>query len=201
MAKKEKKISINAFEEVVKERFPSIITERWYDVDVTMKYTLSLAEMIAFVREAADACFLEDGTYAPEIFDFAIKSGVLTYYANFSLPENIEKQYWLICGSDAVDFVLQHINHEQYSEIVGAVMKEVRHRLDTDTFATRAKLNELIATFSKLSDKMSEVFDGVGADDVQKVLTAVGVSGIDERKIVDAYVEHIRDGSIGGRDE
>lgn len=197
MAKKEKRISINALEKIAKEQFPESVTEQWFDIEVTIKRSLPLKEMLQFVQEVVDACFTTDGTFVPEIMDFATKSGILTHYANFTLPDNLEKQYWLIYSTGAVDMVCQHINMVQLQEMIGGINRKIDHMCDTDIVATKAKLNDLYEAFVKMGTEVSDLFSGVNAEELQKMVGALGGTEMNEEKIVSAYIEHMKKGAGG----
>lgn len=201
MSKKEKRISINALERVAKENFPDEVTERWFDIDVTIKRNLSMPEMMQFVQDVVDMCFTTDGTYIPEVMDFAIKSGILTYYANFTLPDNLEKQYWLTYATDAVDMVCKHINMIQLQEMVNGANRKLDHLCDTDVIATKEKLTELSSAFTKMGEQFSDMFGGVSAEDVQRVVGAIGENGMDEEKVVSAYLQHMKAAAGGDNND
>lgn len=201
MAKKEKRISINALEKIAKEQFPESVTEQWFDIEVTIKRSLPLKEMLQFVQEVVDACFTTDGTFVPEIMDFATKSGILTHYANFTLPDNLEKQYWLIYSTGAVDMVCQHINMVQLQEMIGGINRKIDHMCDTDIVATKAKLNDLYEAFIKMGAEMSDLFSGVNAEELQKMVDALGSTELSEEKVVSAYIEHMKKGAGGENDD
>jgi len=193
MAKKiEKKVSINALEKVAKEQFPESTVSEWFDIEVVVKRTLPLQEMLQFVKEVVDVCFLEDGTYVPEIMEFAIKSGVLTHYANFTLPSNLDKQYWLIYSTGAVDHVIQYINMQQLQEIIASVHRKIEQMCDADIVATRARVGELYTAFNKMGEQFANVFGGLSAEDILKVASAVGEHGLSEEKIVAAYINQMK---------
>ena len=192
MAKEEKKISINALEKAAKEQEAAEVKEQWFDIEVTIKRVLPLAEMIGFVQEIVDACFLTDGSFHPEVMDFAIKSGIMTHYANFSLPANLEKQYWLIYNTGAADMVCQHIDTVQLQEIVNAANRKIAYLCDSDAAAIKAKLDSIIKAFSAAGDKMAEIFSDVNAEDLQKLAAALGEGGLSEEKVVSAYMEQTR---------
>lgn len=201
MAKKEKRISINALEKVAKEQFPESVTEQWFDIEVTIKRSLPLKEMLEFVQEVVDACFTMDGTFVPEVMDFATKSGILTHYANFTLPDNLEKQYWLIYSTGAVDMVCQHINMTQLQEMIGGINRKIDHMCDTDIVATKAKLNDLYEVFVKMGTEVSDLFSGVNADELQKMVGNLGSTELSEEKIVSAYIEHMKKDTGGENDD
>lgn len=172
MAKKEKKISVNALETVMKERFQNVVTERWFDFDVTIKGVLSLQDALQFVKDVVESCFLEDGTYVPEVKDFAIRSGVLTSFANFTLPSNIKKRYELVYCSDAYDFVISHINSEYFHMLMTSIDEKLEHILDE---AYGRRLGGV----------------DIDAESIERIIQSFGSDGINEGKVVDAYMGYL----------
>jgi hypothetical protein len=200
MAKKNnKRVSISSLEEVIKERFPDIVTEDWYGVEVTIRRTLPLAEMVGFTKDIYDVCFSEDGGFFPEALDFAVRYGVLTRYANFTLPQSIEKQYEFVYGCDAFEFVTSHISTVQLQKILNAVDRKIERRCHNDDTYERTRLVELIdevknlvAAYESVQKQMSDMFEGVNADDLQNLVSAITEDGmLDADKVVEAYARNI----------
>lgn len=132
MAKSEKKISIASLDKVLKEQAVDIATEQWFGNEVKIKHTLSFSEALAFVDDVVSSCFHTTGGYMPELQEFVVKSNILTRYANFNLPDNLEHRYSLLYNTDAVDVVIRHINQKQLDDT--ARMTMVTHSF---TFACR----------------------------------------------------------------
>ena len=193
MPKKEKRISINALERIAKEQAPGIITEQWYDIEVSIKPFLPLMEMLEFSMEIVDTCFLDDGDFMPEVMDFIVKSGVLTHYANFTLPDSISKQYWLVYNTDAVDMVMRHINVAQLQEIVDSANRKIAYICNSESATIRAKMDEFLESVGAMQEQTEDVFGGLSQEDVGALLSAVQSSGeLSEEKIVEAYVDIMR---------
>ena len=188
MAQKEKRISINALEEAAKENCNNIITVQWNGIDVNIRKTIPLRDMLTFTDEIVKSCFLDDGSYIPEMFEPTVKAGLMVYYANFSLPSNIEKRYELIYTTGVADMIYERIDAVQLDEIVRAANMKIKYLCDTDVTNMRLAINRLLDTFGKTGEKMEEIFSGVSASDVRKLAQAVGEGGLDERKIVSAYI-------------
>lgn len=196
MAKGVKKISINKFEEVVKERFPSMVTESWFDIEVNIKRVLPLTDMLAFANDVVLSCFADDAGFIPEVMDFAIRSNILTRYANFSLPDNLEKRYELLYNSNAVDFVCQHIDHSQLRELISAINRKIDHRCKTNSDTIQREMTKLLNAFESLQKHTEELFSGVSSDDLGRLTSAIAEHGeLDEKKIVDALMGHRADTS------
>lgn len=192
MAKKDtKRVSINAWEKVMKEHFDAnATTVDWYGVEVVVKRTLSVKEVIEFVEDIVGACFAKDGTFLPQAEQLAIRSGILTYYAGFAMPESIEKQYDLVMKTDAVDMVQANIDGLQLQDIIEAADRKIDYLCDSNALTIKAEAEKVVAEFQKLGEQMEAVFNGMSADDIQKILGSIDQLGqVSEDKIVNAYMD------------
>lgn len=124
MAKNEKRISITALDKIMKEKFDNQVVDTWNDIEVVMKRNLSITETLEFVNDVVMSCFSDSNGFVPEVMDFAIKSNILSKYANFSLPDKLEHRHEIIYRTDAVFFVCEHINMEQLREITASIDKK-----------------------------------------------------------------------------
>lgn len=191
MAKtKEKKISINQFETVMKE----MNTEKhtvidWRGIDVTVRRTLQLKDVMKFVTSVVASCFSDDMTYNPEAREIAFKTNVLTLYANFSMPSNLELQYDLIYTTDAYDTVLEYVNQEQLNEIGAAIEERIRYRIRANVESVQRQVSDLFAAFDNMQRQVADVFSGIGDGDIGKLIRAISEGSIDEDKLVRAYLQ------------
>ena len=191
MAKKDtKRVSISAWEKVMKEHFDtSPVKVEWRGIEVEVKKVLSLKEMIVFVEDIVEACFGKDGMFLPQAETFAIKSGVLSHYAGFAMPESLEKQYELVMNTDAYDVVVEYVDEVQLEDIIDAADRKIDYLCDSNAMTIKAETDKVMAEFQKLGESMEAVFGGMSAEDIQKILSSVGNLGeVDEGKIVEAYV-------------
>ena len=192
MAKTEKRISINTMDKIMKERFDNTITEQWCDIDVRIKKTLSFTEMMEFVNDVVLSCFQEDCGFVPEVMDFAIKSNILSKYANFSLPDNLEHRYEIIYKTDAVEMVCGKINNTQLNEIVSSIKNKVKFLCDSNALMIKRQVNDLISAFNNLQERTAGMFDGVSSEDIAKLADVLSSGELDENKIVEAYINHTK---------
>lgn len=188
MAKNDKRISIAAFDKVAKEQAVNDTVFDWHGVEITVKYTLGLTDMMEFVHDAAESCFSESGTFVPEVMDFAIKSNILSRYARFTLPDNLEHRYALIYETDAVDVVCEHINERQLQEITASIKRRVNYVCESKVTLIQQKAEEMFMAFEKLQKQSESMFDNVSKEDIQKLLSAVANGGFDEEAVVKAYL-------------
>jgi len=201
MAKNEKRISINALDKIAKEQFEKVTAQEWNGVEIRINRSLDFINMMEFVHDAAESCFSESGTFVPEVMDFAIKSNILTRYANFNLPDNLEHRYALIYNTDAVDVVCQHIDTEQLREITSAINRKVNYVCNSNVSVLQQKMNEVVAAFENMQKQSAAMFANVTPDDVTNLLGALSNGTVSEDKIVKAYLEQTRNGALNGAAE
>lgn len=192
MAKDIDRVSINNFEQALAK--DNVITETLVDtedVTIQIKKTITLPEMMLFVQEVVEACIDgETGEYIPEAYDFAIRSAVLTHYANFAMPANLEKQYWLIYNTRAFQQVLNNINEQQFNDIIRAIDRKVKYMLDVMSSAAVSKINEVIAKFNDVAAVSTKMFDGASPDDMAKFINGITkLKDMKEEDIAQAIVK------------
>lgn len=187
---KVKKISINAFESVVKENFENTVTKDWFGIPVTITKTISFEEVVNFVAEVADNCFLSDGRYIPEAMQALIDCGVVRHYTNINLPANLSSAYELVMRSGIIDFIMPEINSNQYNDIIIAIRDKIEYACDTNVTEFRNSLSDMMASMTDLQDKTKEMFGKISPDEIQTLLAAFGDDKAVENKVVDAYIEH-----------
>lgn len=192
MAKNEKKVSITLFDKIAKEHFKNESIIQWHEAEVRVKRTLSLTEALGFVDNVVGSCFHDKLGYMPEVKDFAIKSNILTRYANFSLPDDLEHRYQMIYGTDAVDAVCAAIDTTQLQEIVSSINNKIRFLCDSKANLIQERLNSVLDTMKKMSDTTKDIFDGLTSEDLKTLMGAITEHGLDEQKIVAAYMEQKR---------
>ena len=186
---KVKKISINAFESVVKENFENTVTKEWFGIPVTITKTISFEDVVNFVAEVADNCFLDDGRYIPEAMHALINCGVVRHYTNINLPSSLSAAYELVMRSGIIDFVMPEINSDQYSDIIIAIRDKIEYACDTDVTEFRNSLLDMMASMTDLQDRTKELFGKISPDEIQTLLAAFGDDKAVENKVVDAYIE------------
>lgn len=192
MAKSEKKVSIALFDKIAKAHFQNENVIQWHEAEVRVKRTLSLAEMLSFVDDVVGSCFHDQAGYMPEVKDFAIKSNILTRYANFSMPDNLEHRYQMVYGTDAVDTVCSAIDTVQLQEIVNSINSKIRFLCDSKANLIQERINSVLETMEEMRDNTKDIFGGLTQDDLKALMGAITEHGLSEEKIVEAYMEQKR---------
>lgn len=203
MAKHRNKISINQLESSITD--DNVITKGLLNdnsdfidgASIQIYKVIPLPEMISFVSEVVEACIDgETGEYLPEAYDFAIRAAVLTRYANFTLPANLDKQYWLLYRSSAFDQVMSLIDKHQFNSIIRAIDDKIEFKLRLITSSAITKVNEMVDQLNRIVESTEKVFSGIEAEDMAKVLRGVAkIDGLNEEELVktilDAQTENI----------
>ncbi len=198
MAKGEKKVSINAVDGIIGERFLNAVSEEWYGVEVNMRHSITFTEMMEFVDDVVKSCFQRNGVYVPEVMDFAIKSNIISRYTNVSLPDNLEHRYEILYNSDLVDFVCKSINMSQLQEMVTAIKRKLSYMCETNTVAVQNRLNDLISAFEDMQKKTEDIFKDITPEDLNRLVGAIGDAGVSEDKVVEAYLRRTKEQAAEG---
>jgi len=182
MNKTSKKVSISDFERVANKQRRSDTTIDWNGVEVTVKYNLSLAEMLKFVQNIVDTCMV-DGMFLPEGFDFAVRTNILAIYANFKIPENVEKVYDLVTTTDAAEAVSAVVNKDQLKSMVDAARKKIEYMCSA-TAEIRKQLKKLDGLASAVKDSLKKVglkiLDETDPDELQELMGLLKDTPINE---------------------
>lgn len=184
-----RKISVNAMEHAIKDEV--LYTEHeFYGEVMIVKRKLSLSDMLTFVSVVADGVFTDDGDYMPEGGDFAERCALLEIYANFRLPTNIEKKYNMVYSdvmSEAVHIIMESIDENQYEAMMNAVYSRRNYRIRTDVRTAEKKVDELVKTLDDLGAQINDIFGGMTEDEMKGIFSSLA-KGVDEGKIMDAYI-------------
>lgn len=186
---KAKKISVNCFEKVVKENHENVIVAEWNGLDISITHTISLQDMMSLVSEVANNCFLEDGRYTPEVMQVLLDCGVIERYTNISLPGNLVARYELVMKSGIMEFILPHINSNQYNDIVVAVRDKIDYACDTRAVEFERAMNQMVESMARLQESTKELFGNISADDIKAIVGAVDDERAIEERIVDEYIK------------
>ena len=191
MSKKAKKIPVNQLEKALG-NIEATTVLKINELEVEVRRFIGLQDMVQFVYDTVDPCFLEDGTYVPEVRWPAFSIALIDHFTNIKLPENNDKRMAILYGTDLVGDIVDVISPLQYDVLSDAVDEKIQHLLDLDVKYNRAILNDAVEKFMESQDKLSDAFYVLTAEDVKNMSTAFSGGKIDEQKIVDAIVKQMR---------
>lgn len=191
MAKKNTRISINKLESVLKDNMVTVPMRGCEEVEITIRHTLPMRDMMQFVEDVVSACVdAEENRYTPEIREFMIAAEILTNYANFTLPSNAEKQYELVYGTDALEQVVEHINPMQMVEIRTAIAERIAHELRKMEAVVAEKVNELLARVETMTEQMESLYSGIDGEEIQSFIRNFAkVEAVDEKSLAMAVLD------------
>lgn len=182
------KITIEDYRNMIEGKFDKFIDAEWNGVTLHIKRTLSLREMASFVEYIVGSCFTEDlNEYLPEVKDFAIRCCILEIYGNLTLPESIDERYEIAYDSDITDFIIGHIDQSQFRVMLIAIDEKIKHRAQNSIEALNKQMSDVFAGLSSVEKVVSEIFDDVDSDTIQKLAGAIADGGFDERKLIEAF--------------
>ena len=188
---KTKKVSIRSIEEAVEDKAQSTIIVDFNGVEITVKRMLSFYDMMRFVRDVVGGCFADDtGRYMPEVFPFMIRLCVLAYYTNVNIPQNVEKQYEFAYATGLYEAVIEHINQTQFNDIANAIYTGINHTANMNISEIHTKFTSIQETLAEFVEQLGGIFSGIDSADIENVLKAVGDHGIDEEKLMRAYIDN-----------
>lgn len=193
MAKKEK-VNLEAIKTYIDKACPKTKEVSHNGLTITVKTHLSLEEMMAFVDGAVNSCFIgEDEKFAPEVRDFAIRSGVFTMYVGLDLPANMSERYDMLYSLSDVYFdIIEAVDQTQLIEMSKAIDRRIDARINANINDVHRYSTDILSTLENMLESYSKLFDGVDADDMNSVIKAMASGGfsLDESKIVKAYLEN-----------
>ena len=192
MANKIKKVSVNSLEKAVSEHATNDLVEKeWGGISFVVKPLLSFKEMLTFVDGVVKSCFTPtDGTYIPEIKDFAIRCSIIEIYANLSMPSNVEKRYSIACGcDDLIDTIMSCVNKRQFHAMIEAIDEKIEHTAEANISDITSRINDVYTSFAAIENQFADIFGNVNKDDIGKMVSSLTNGGFSENAIVKAIYE------------
>ena len=189
---KEKKISINAFEEAAgNQESTSVVT--WNGLDITVRRRIAYKDLMSAGIVATEACFDQGGEYVPEAKDVSIRLIVLALYTNLTIPTNIDKRYEMACFSGVFEAILPAIDRYQYDRLVEAVEERIRIRTNAAVDAVVRQANSVAEAVQTLSEKFEEQFSTLLGDitpeEMNLVIRGIAEGQVNEEKVANVYKE------------
>lgn len=189
MAKKTtNKVSVRAFEKVVKEVENKETTFEWNGLEITVKRTISFQDILNFVNSVAESCFdSTTGKYMPEVKLFMIKLFTLSYYTNIAMPQNLEEKYRFVYHTDIFEAVKECIDKRQFCELCDAIEEKLDYMASSRIGEIEKQIIGLSDVIEDIEKKISDLFVGINSDDITKLVGAMTNGKLDEEKLMSAY--------------
>ena len=190
MAKKEEAmISVEKMDEIIEERFPDFSVVDYYGQELIIRRTVPYEIFSGIVQRAVEACFNSDtGEYLPENRDFAVRLCVIGAYTNVRMPENVEKQYRMLYGTDLYTRVIREIDDDQWDAMIDAISDGISVRNEANRVMFERGMQTVSDQIEQIGQNLQTIFNDVSTEDLRKFVDAIGANGIDEEKLVQAVV-------------
>lgn len=165
-----------------------------YDgVTVKIKSRLSLADILQIADDVAEGCFLDDGSYYPELVYFLERRSVIRNMTNVELPEDLSKCYDFVMYSDFSNCVYDAVmvqNEFMIYDLEDAIQRKLNYMADSGIAALHNKMNELFMALDNFAEQSAELFGGITVEDRDRLISAVdSIGGLDEERLVKAFVK------------
>lgn len=141
------------------------------ELKISVKRRLDFEDAMKFVRDVAGSCTdINEGSYMPEAFDFSVKVNTLVYYAGFNDPDDIQKAYSVIYGTNLYEVVRDVIDEGQYFALVSAAKERVGNDKEILNNSYAAKMNDLIYKMDEIMNEGNSVVNEITGGAVQEKL-------------------------------
>lgn len=199
MAKKKNNVSINALERFSSSDHDNVVQRTLKNGDVEISYevrrTLSFEECVKFVEDVVNECVVPNDTLIiPVSKDFMIKKGLMTYYANFTMPTNMVKAFELVTASgDIIEDIESIIDNSQYLMILDSIVERIDFEKKKMLSAQEAKVNHLVKEVASFMDKMASLFENIDGEQMAQFISKMSqikdLSKISEKELASVIVE------------
>lgn len=180
MSKKNNKISINALEKYCGQINiePQEIEMRYGEDKVftfTVKPLLTMDESVRFIEEVVRECIMpDDMLIVPIARDFITKKNLMTYYANFTMPESQSKTYDLVMTSTGIiNAILKNIDIDQFTMIQHSIDERIAFEEQKMIAEQQSSVRKITEDVSEFVSKMSSLFDGISPEQMGGFMTSV----------------------------
>lgn len=193
----EKKITQSALKTAIKKNGEGETASVTYgEMTLSVKRYLSLGEAMLFVDYVVKGCYGSNGEYMPEIRNFLTDCAVLAFYGGLTLPDDIQARYDMVTRGKKLTLEIKNaVDYDQLEEITDAITERINIINAMNAHQVEQRLNEIVAAFEDVTNKMTSLFGGIDVKDVENVIKAVGNGKVDEEKLMKAYLEAKHDGS------
>lgn len=195
MAKAKKSVMVQIPSSAIKNE----VTIEWGGYEICVTRTITLPKMLEFVANAAESCFGDDGSFIPEIMDFAVKSNIISMYTNIKLPKDLKKQYELLYMTNLCEEVVKQINNQQITEILNSVASKVKYNADSRVNQAHAEIRKIAEGFAETKERL-DILTGFFSDaDIREVVEKF--ANMDEKAFVREYAATLQHNKIDTAEE
>lgn len=181
MSKKKNRISVNTLEKYCSQLnlVPQEIQMPYGDgeaLSFTVKPLLTMDESIRFIEDVVRECIMaDDMLIIPLARNFIVKKNLMTYYANFTMPESQSKTYdFVMASSGIITVILDNIDFDQFNMLCQSIDERIAFEERKMIAEQEHNVRQITENVSEFVSKMSGLFDGVDAEQMGNFVTSMG---------------------------
>ena len=132
-------------------------------------------ESVRFIEEVVRECIMpDDMLIVPIARDFITKKNLMTYYANFTMPESQSKTYDLVMASTGIiNAILDNIDIDQFTMIQRSIDERIAFEEQKMIAEQQSNVRKITEDVSEFVSKMSSLFDGIDPEQMDGFMTSV----------------------------
>lgn len=161
----------------------------WNGNEIKIMRRLSMDEFLQMVSVVSSSVVTEEQGYQPELKDFYTRVATLLFYTDIELPESLEDQFHLVFATDIISCITPYIDQAQYMMIIDSIDRKVDYLKTINIRKFESSINEVVSGLTNVAETIGNMFDGVSADDINKMVGAITDMKFDENKLMQAYLE------------
>lgn len=164
---------------------------------ITVKNSLNAIETAQLVQNVIDELFPVDSdsgivSYLPQFKEFVCRAEILEAFTNIKFKdkfsaEHVENTYTICFNGDIYDTVVSLIDTLYLDSIFDAIDEAIDFKKKDVFTNNKAKIQELIDSFEKISAILNTLADGISPDEFKTALSKL--SSIDDSAIVKALAK------------
>ena len=166
-------------------------------IEYRVKKRLSLEESLMFVEDVVSQSISKnDMLIIPVAKEFMLGKCILTYYANFTIPENMNRAYDLVMGStDIINQILNVIDLHQFKMLQAAIAERLDFEKQKMLVEQKTNVEKLIKEVENISTNMSTIFDGITPNQMSEFITGMSnlsqKTDISPKELAEAFVDKV----------
>ena len=164
-----------------------------------VKDDVAFNDLMAAMQDGFDMCFTEDGSYHPELFEFAKEYMILATLTDIDMPQDVNSVYRVVRAIDGVrsvdaDFIADGMREKavMHEKILIASAQDYNTRRIADTIEEiGVKFSSIADSIAALLNNVSQQMEGNDLGDVQQLLTALAeMKGMSPDELVSGMLAH-----------
>ena len=162
----------------------------WNGFEITVKPRLTMKEISRFTAIIVSLSFGDDGTYIPEVYEYAVSVATVMMYTDLQLPKDVEAQYKLLTFTDLYSQITDMVDVDQYSSAVQSALERIHNLTQANTDAIRKQAADVISAVDVLVKKIEDTFGGIDPEWMNGIAQALSSGKIDEEKLAKGVVKN-----------